>query len=328
MIDLNKPTTNCDIGTIRSLLISEFMIRNSDKSILTKKFPKVYIPIDKMEELGYILIDSGMIVKQFEWYMFAWNDSAFVTFQQNSYGLHDCQIFFSDKASLDTILGLISKVDPKQNQIQINWYYGDDYEEIIDVSNTVVKDCLFPFIESGVNNFIQDFLNSKENILILVGPPGTGKTTFIREILYTIGKEVYLSYDMNVLMKDYVFASFVSDMDAGCFVVEDADVLMKKRKDGNNNMAKFLNVGDGLITIDKKMIFSTNIENINDVDPAIMRPGRCYDVVKFRVLGFEEAKDVVKEYGLPPIEVKQSYTLGEIFNRKRKAVKQSFGFIG
>ena len=34
----------------------------------------------------------------------------------------------------------------------------------------------------------------------------------------------------------------------------------------------------------KKLIFSTNLPNVRDVDEALLRPGRCFALVPFRAL--------------------------------------------
>jgi ATP-dependent 26S proteasome regulatory subunit len=86
-------------------------------------------------------------------------------------------------------------------------------------------------------------------------------------------------------------------------------------------MHKFLNVSDGLISAaDKKMVFSTNLPNIQDIDSALMRPGRCFDVVEFRPLTREEAKVVVEETrnGKVP-EGKSQITLAELFSQQPSA---------
>jgi ATP-dependent 26S proteasome regulatory subunit len=56
-------------------------------------------------------------------------------------------------------------------------------------------------------------------------------------------------------------------------------------------MHRFLNVGDGLVTTKgKKMIFSTNLPSIRDIDSALVRPGRCFDIVTFAPLEVSEAQ--------------------------------------
>ena len=96
-------------------------------------------------------------------------------------------------------------------------------------------------------------------------------------------------------------------------------------------MHRFLNMGDGLISRpNKKIIFTTNLENLSDIDPALTRPGRCYDIIEFEPLTVDQAKAVAeisgKELDLPDNKV----TIAEIFNtqkyRKEKK-KSTIGFI-
>jgi len=192
----------------------------------------------------------------------------------------------------------------------------------------VTRDCIYPFVEGGVEAYVKEFLESSASIIILLGEPGTGKTNFIRNMLHVIDKDVFLSFDTKILSSDDVFVSFISDIDAGAFVIEDADTMLKSRDIGNEQMTKFLNIGDGLVRMNgRKLIFSTNLESINDIDPAIMRPGRCFDVLKFRKLSLKETYKVCDEYDLEYLTEDKSYTLSEIFNQKRKKIEKKFGFM-
>ncbi|MEA2018008.1 MAG: hypothetical protein U9N59_06135, partial [Campylobacterota bacterium] len=49
-----------------------------------------------------------------------------------------------------------------------------------------------------------------------------------------------------------------------------------------NPLNKFLSITDGLISKYKKIIITTNIESPNQLQPALIRPGRCFDVLNFR----------------------------------------------
>jgi SpoVK/Ycf46/Vps4 family AAA+-type ATPase len=175
-------------------------------------------------------------------------------------------------------------------------------------------------------------MESKSNILLLIGPPGTGKTTFIKALLAEMNKRAYLTYDDKVLSNDYTFASYMADDGAGAFVIEDADLFLRSRADGNGMVSRFLNVGDGIIKLrNKKLIFSTNLPKVDDIDPALIRPGRCFDVLHFRNLTRSEATTVAdnRNFILPGDESKEEYTLAEVFNNpveKPAPVSRKFGF--
>jgi ATP-dependent 26S proteasome regulatory subunit len=145
-----------------------------------------------------------------------------------------------------------------------------------------------------------------------------------------------VTYDPSILEKDHMFAEFIGS-DSSIMVLEDSDNFLKPRNDGNTMMAKFLNLGDGLVTTKgKKLIFSTNLPSIRDVDEALTRPGRCFGILDFNGLTYDEAIELHKKLNLTSeLKVKDKselYTLAEIFNNetvveKKTQLKRSVGFI-
>jgi len=80
------------------------------------------------------------------------------------------------------------------------------------------------------------------------------------------------------------------------FVVEDADNLLKPRADGNDHLHRFLTIADGVVRAQgRKIIFSTNLPNVGDLDEALIRPGRCFARVHVRTLTSAEARALAAE---------------------------------
>jgi ATP-dependent 26S proteasome regulatory subunit len=97
-------------------------------------------------------------------------------------------------------------------------------------------------------------------------------------------------------------------------------------------MHRFLNVGDGLVTTrGKKMIFSTNLPSVRDIDPALIRPGRCFDILNFDSLTKEQALELCNKVGCKlPDTVSDKYSIAEIYNQRKDAEPSQtskFGFI-
>lgn len=203
----------------------------------------------------------------------------------------------------------------KRAESLVEWVYSDNREISIPLNYRPAIKSAYPWIKQDLYSYIDDYINSEASVLILIGRPGTGKTTFVKNVIHRSGRNAKVAYDEKVMLNDYLFASFIDD-DSCFLVMEDADSFLQSRADGNTMMHKFLNVSDGLISAaDKKLIFSTNLPNISDIDPALIRPGRCFDVLEFRPLTVKEAEAVIAESGsgqLPP--GKTEITLAEIFS--------------
>jgi ATP-dependent 26S proteasome regulatory subunit len=94
-------------------------------------------------------------------------------------------------------------------------------------------------------------------------------------------------------------------------------------------MHRFLNVGDGLVTTKgKKMIFSTNLPSIRDIDSALVRPGRCFDIVTFENLTQEEAELLAKRLEVKLDGTQDKWSIAEVFNKQtHKPKERKVGFI-
>lgn len=165
--------------------------------------------------------------------------------------------------------------------------------------------------------FIKDYLASNSSVLLMAGNPGTGKTTLLRHMISDQKLTAHVIYDESLMSNDQIFQKFLFDNDSHLLIIEDADTILSPRDmEKNKLMARFLNVSDGLIKLpNKKIVFTTNLNDFSKVDHALLRPGRCYAVVHTRPLNLDEAKAAAKAAGIPiPVE-RGEYTIADLFNK-------------
>lgn len=228
----------------------------------------------------------------------------------------------------------VDAINEWKNKSKIEWHHigshGPTQHTFQFKFESDVYDSHYPYLKPNINKYMDDFRKASATMLLLMGVPGTGKSTFIKHYIRQFSVRAMLTHDEELLTKDHFLVNFLASDKCHLLIVEDADLLIKSREfDGNRVMAKLLNISDGVLSLThgKKIILSTNLTELGSVDDALLRPGRCHDIINFRKLSFEEANKVRADHGMDELEEEREYTLAELFNNNNKVPKQTLGFI-
>ena len=339
------------------LVLADYFNRNIDKNVNSKELKiDTLISIDSLFNIIYnqSMIDLCLSDRSYKFY----NSTTFVintahtiiivsnkqtdgygeTIETSTYIVTIYSVLDSNK--LQQINDAIKDSFIEKVKTKISWFYMsnnrlDSRTICIDPPDKIYNE-FYPWFTNGVDSFIDEYINSNSAILLLYGPPGTGKTTFLRHLLSKNQRNALVSYDELVLNDDRFFIDFIASEKNDTLIIEDADVMLTSRsKDKNVMMSRFLNVSEGLIKIkNKKIIFTTNISQLTNVDEALLRPGRCFSTVEFRNLTSDEARIAALSADLPmqAWTSKQSWPLSEMFNVKTKLVtanhkQHKIGFV-
>lgn len=170
----------------------------------------------------------------------------------------------------------------------------------------------YPWLEPDI---FDRYFASSASVLFMMGPPGTGKTSVLRHAITSRGLRAAATYDKGVVAHDEMFLEFI-ESDQQLLVLEDADDLVHSRGSGGNDLiARFLSYSDGLAKFpEKKILFSTNLEGFQNVDPALTRRGRCFGALRSRPLRWVEIEAVARLAGVPLPSVPGEYTLADVLN--------------
>lgn len=169
-------------------------------------------------------------------------------------------------------------------------------------------------------------------ILIIDGPPGTGKTYFLRALINDVQAKFVL-VPPNMLREltgpqllpilfdneyDEHVDSFVDVKPTKLIlVIEDADeCLVPRQSDNIGLITTLLNLGDGILghALDLRIIATTNAK-VGKIDPAILRPGRLLKRIEINKLNKTQSEEIYNRLTGKPINLEdKQYSLAEIYD--------------
>jgi hypothetical protein len=229
----------------------------------------------------------------------------------------------------DMLFRLVGELYSREQMFTIDWHFTDrrsglTYTSFDELVTDQLHDEAYPSLGAPVREFVSRYLVANETVLVLQGSPGTGKTRLVRAILGAISgrkgdsARVMYTADKHSLENDEIFVDFITGSH-DAFVIEDADHLLLARSNGNHDLHRFLAIADGVVRAQgRKIIFTTNLPNINDIDEALLRPGRCFATIRTGLLSRDEAATLLLR--LEVDENRRGALLADLFGRGSSSV--------
>jgi hypothetical protein len=164
-------------------------------------------------------------------------------------------------------------------------------------------------------------------VAILDGKPGTGKTFLVRGLLDEVKDVIMIIVPANLVVQlaqpGMIPALVALHQERGerpmVFIIEDADECLAPRMGDNmSSVSTILNLGDGILgqLLDIRIVATTNAHR-QELDEAIMRPGRLSASVNVGPLPYDKAKAVFDRLAPGKVLKEKSYTLAEVYSQAR-----------
>ena len=160
------------------------------------------------------------------------------------------------------------------------------------------------------------------------------KSNYIRHLVTNYPKKYYfITPAIAAHMGNPEFVAFLMENTDSVFILEDCEQILRERETNSFGLAvsNILNMSDGILSdiFNLKFICTFN-SDINDIDKALLREGRCYVNYEFTPLKAEKVAVLNDKYelGIPKEEIKDM-TLAEIYNysaRKETKKTKKIGF--
>lgn len=314
-------------------------------------YERVDLPVSKKQTIVVITFENDWMVHYFDT-VGAKEYSISIYAADYSIGAKILDIFKEYELHIEENIVILTNLYYEQGRLR------EDTRVLKDETFKDLRKTYYPYLD--VDAMFKQFTKSSENILMLTGIPGIGKTKIINLYMsYLLENAELLEDDINrddediygevneifvlhvkseeLLATDTFWSYLAQNNRYALVILDDFDNFLAPRTNEimtendlqkNKFISNFLSQTDGTIENNIKFIITTN-RDVKEVDTALLRKGRAFDVLCLRKLTYAEAERIWTDEGFDKEEFSAKFKGAEEISQAEVgseiALKRTFG---
>src|SRR6266404_2697203 len=181
-------------------------IKSAEEVLNSTKWCTKHISVKAVRELfpSITAVDTGHA------YTYAYADH--IAIRWHALGSVTEVIVVHTEIGEEGVLLLKAKFPPVHASDYVKWFYADangPKSVELELKGAGPQPAFYPWIPD-LGRLYSDFVASTANVMLLIGPPGTGKTTFIRGLLRSSKMQAWVTYDEAVQRDERLYVRFAA----------------------------------------------------------------------------------------------------------------------
>jgi chaperone BCS1 len=198
--------------------------------------------------------------------------------------------------------------------------YSQSLDEIYipSVDKDQIVNCIDNFI-TNKSRYIQ-FGRTYKTSFLLTGVPGSGKSSIAKAVALKYNRRIYVLNFTKTLTDESLIGLFSEINNDSILLLEDIDAYFidRKAQDVNVSFSVLINCLDGVLSKGDGLIIFITANNPDQLDPALLRPGRVDKIIKF---DYPKKKDIeIAYYALTEQDINDEQTKNN-FNKFYEIIK-------